>query len=398
MTVPPRPDAALPAAGAPAAARPAAGAAGSSKLCVVLAGGGTAGHVEPALALADALRRLDPQIAITALGTATGLEARLVPARGYPLAEIPRVPLPRTPTLDLLRVPTRLAGAVRAAAAHLDRVRADVVVGFGGYVAVPAYLAARRRGLPSVVHEANARAGIANRLGARLTPYVAAAVDGSGLRGARVLGIPLRAEIGALDRAAMRAHARAALSVSDGPVLLVTGGSQGAQRLNTAVTAAAPDLAAAGVQVLHVAGPAQADAVRAALPPGTYATHQVLPYVERMDLAYAAADLVVCRAGAMTCAELAAVGLPAVYVPLPIGNGEQALNAQPLVEAGGGLVVADAAFDADTVRSTVLPLLHEPARLQTMGAAAARLGHRDADTALAALVLEAVATSPRRRA
>lgn len=357
-------------------------------LSVVVAGGGTAGHVEPALALADALLRRDPATVVTALGTASGLEARLVPARGYALAEIPRVPLPRRPTLDLLRVPGRVAGAVRQTRAHLDRVEADVVVGFGGYVALPAYLAARRRGTPLVVHEANARAGLANRVGARLTPHVAAAVDGSGLGGAVVLGIPLRRPVATLDRAATRAQARAAFGLSEGPVLLVTGGSQGAQRLNAAITGAAGELAAAGVQVLHVAGPKQAEAVSAAV--GESATHHVLPYVDRMELAYAAADLVVCRAGAMTCAELSAVGLPAVYVPLPIGNGEQALNARPVVQAGGGLLVDDADFDPDHVRSSVLPLLTDAARLRAMSASALALGHRDADEALADLVLTAV--------
>ena len=368
----------------------------SRPLSVVVAGGGTAGHVEPALALADALRRRDPATVVTALGTATGLEARLVPARGYPLAEIPRVPLPRRPTPDLLRLPGRVSGAVRQTRAHLDRVGADVVVGFGGYVALPAYLAARRRGTPIVVHEANARAGLANRVGARLTEHVAAAVDGSGLRGARVLGIPLRSAVARLDRSAQRAQARAAFGLGDGPVLLVTGGSQGAMRLNSAVTGAAADLAAAGVQVLHVAGPKQVDTVQAAVQEGlqevvaSAATHHVLAYVDRMELAYAAADLAVCRAGAMTCAELAAVGLPAVYVPLPIGNGEQALNARPVVEAGGGLLVDDAAFDSDYVRGTVLPLLRDADRLGAMERAAAALGHRDADEALVDLVLAAV--------
>jgi UDP-N-acetylglucosamine--N-acetylmuramyl-(pentapeptide) pyrophosphoryl-undecaprenol N-acetylglucosamine transferase len=361
-------------------------------LSVVVAGGGTAGHVEPALALADAVRRRHPDAVVTALGTSSGLEARLVPARGYALAEIPRVPLPRRPTVDLLRVPARLAGAVRRTREHLDRVQADVVVGFGGYVALPAYLAARRRGTPVVVHEANARAGLANRIGARLTPHVAAAVDGSGLKGAQVLGIPLRPQIASLDRAASRAEGRAAFGLpADGPVLLVTGGSQGAQRLNRAVTGAAADLAAAGVVVLHVAGPKQADAVRADLGPDAPATHAVLAYVDRMDLAYAAADLAVCRAGAMTCAELAAVGLPAVYVPLPIGNGEQALNARPVVEAGGGLLVDDASFDAERVRTEVLPLLRDQARLSAMSAAALRHGSRDADSALLEMVLRAVA-------
>ena len=355
-------------------------------LSVVLAGGGTAGHVEPALALADALLRRDPATLVTALGTATGLEARLVPARGYELAEIPRVPLPRRPTVDLLRVPGRVAGAVRETRAHLDRVSADVVVGFGGYVALPAYLAARRRRTPFVVHEANARAGLANRVGARLTPYVAAAVEGSGLAGARVLGIPLRTAVSGLDRDALRAEGRATFGLADGPVLLVTGGSQGARNVNAAVIGAAADLGAAGCQVLHVAGPTNAADVAAQV---SVPTHKVLAYVDRMELAYAAADLVVCRAGAMTCAELAAVGLPAVYVPLPIGNGEQALNARPVVDAGGGLLVDDAAFDADYVRATVLPLLADAGRLEAMGKAAASLGHRDADEALADLVLRA---------
>jgi UDP-N-acetylglucosamine--N-acetylmuramyl-(pentapeptide) pyrophosphoryl-undecaprenol N-acetylglucosamine transferase len=367
--------------------------AAPAPLSVVVAGGGTAGHVEPALALADAVRRLRPDAVVTALGTALGLEARLVPARGYPLAEIPRVPLPRRPTLDLLRLPARVAGAVRRTREHLDRVDADVVVGFGGYVALPAYLAARRRGTPVVVHEANARAGLANRVGARLTRHVAAAVEGSGLSGATVLGIPLRSQISTLDRGAVRAEARRHFGLPEtGPVLLVTGGSQGARRLNTAVTQAAADLAAAGVHVLHVAGPQQADAVTYALGERPPASHVVLPYVDRMDLAYAAADLAVCRAGAMTCAELAAVGLPAVYVPLPIGNGEQALNARPVVDAGGGLLVDDAAFDAERVRSLVLPLLRDAGRLQAMSSAAAGSGHRDAGDALAEMVLQAAQT------
>jgi UDP-N-acetylglucosamine--N-acetylmuramyl-(pentapeptide) pyrophosphoryl-undecaprenol N-acetylglucosamine transferase len=312
-----------------------------------------------------------------------------VPARGYDLAEIPRVPLPRTFGPDLLSVPTRVRQAVKQTRGHLDRVDADVVVGFGGYVSLPAYLAARRRKTPIVVHEANARAGLANKVGARLTPYVAAAVDGTGLPHARVLGIPLRQAISTLDRAAARPAARMAFGLDpEAPVLLVTGGSQGARRVNEAVTSAAADLAAAGVQVLHIAGPKQADAVRAGgpLPP----THRLLAYVDGMDAAYAAADLVLCRAGAMTCAELAAVGLPAVYVPLPIGNGEQALNARPVVAAGGALLVDDAALDAGWIREHVLPLLLDKERLVDMGTRAARLGHRDADLALAELVLEAM--------
>jgi UDP-N-acetylglucosamine--N-acetylmuramyl-(pentapeptide) pyrophosphoryl-undecaprenol N-acetylglucosamine transferase len=337
---------------------------------------------------ADALRRLDPDVGISALGTSEGLESRLVPLRGYDLVVVPKVPLPRRPTVDLLRVPGRLRTAVRTARKHLDDVDASVVVGFGGYVSVPAYLAARRRGTPIVVHEANARAGVANRLGARWAVVVAAAVDGA-IAGAKVIGIPLRRDIATLDRVAARAAARASFGLGDGPVLRVTGGSQGARRINGAVVDAAPALAAAGVQVLHITGPKQADDVRAALgdaPP----THHVVGYVDGMASAYAAADLVLCRSGAMTCAELAAVGLPAVFVPLPIGNGEQALNAGPLVAAGAALLVDDAALDADYLTGTVLPLLTDASRLERMSLALRGLGRADADTELAELVLGAV--------
>lgn len=360
---------------------------GSSGLSVLVAGGGTAGHVEPALALADALVRLAPSTRVFALGTATGLEARLVPARGYPLLEIDRVPLPRRPTLDLLRVPGRLGGAVRQTARHLSEHGIDAVVGFGGYVALPAYLAARRRHTPLVVHEANARPGLANRIGARLTPYVGSTVVGTGLRGEQVLGLPLRQEIAQLDRPSARAEARRAFGLDDRPVLLVTGGSQGARRINDAVVAAARDLVAAGAQVLHVAGPKNAEQVSSDI--GDLPGYHVLPYVDGMAQAYAAADLALCRSGAMTCAELAAVGLPGVYVPLPHGNGEQALNAAGLIAAGGGVLVADDALDAEAVRNVVLPLLTDPGRLAVMGTAAASLGHRDADVALASLVLAA---------
>ena len=355
---------------------------------VVLAGGGTAGHVEPLLNTADALRRRDPSIGVTVLGTSEGLESRLVPLRGYELAVVPKVPLPRRPTVDLLRMPGRLRAAVSAARRHLDEVDASVVVGFGGYVSVPAYLAARRRRTPVVVHEANARAGLANRLGARWAVAVATAVEGTGLPGAQVIGLPLRQSIAHLDRAARRAEARASFGLGDGPVLLVTGGSQGARRINQAVVDAAPALARGGVQVLQITGPRNVEDVRTALGAAPV-THHVVDYVDGMDFAYAASDLALCRAGAMTCAELAAVGLPAVYVPLPIGNGEQALNARPTVDAGGGLLVDDADLDASWLETHVLPLLSDGDRLAAMSQSARRLGHPRADEDLVDLVLGA---------
>ena len=355
-----------------------------SPLSAVLAGGGTAGHVEPALAVADSLRAADPEARIVLVGTATGLESRLVPARGHELAFVPRVPLPRRPTADLISLPIRLRRAIRDAEDILENAQATVVVGFGGYASLPVYLAARRRDVPVVVHEANARAGIANRIGARFAAVVAVANPDCGLRDAQLVGIPLRAAVATLDRAARRAEARAFYGLGDGPVLLVSGGSSGARQINRGIVAGAAALANAGVEVLHHAGLANVDEVAAEV--AAYPTHHVVGYLDRMELAYAAADLMVCRAGAMTCAELSAVGLPAVYVPLPIGNGEQRLNALPIVEAGGGELVSDAAFDGAYVAQNVLSLIGDPSRLATMSAAARISGHSDAAEVMAELV------------
>ncbi len=343
------------------------------------------------MAVADALSALHPGVRITALGTRRGLETRLVPERGYHLELITPVPLPRKPSGDLARLPARVWRAVRETRAVLDRVDADVVVGFGGYVALPAYLAAHglpgwRRRVPVVIHEANARAGLANRVGARTADRILSAVPDSGLRRAEVVGVPVRAAITTLDRAALRAEARAHFGFADDArVLLVFGGSQGAVSLNRAVSGAAADLAAAGVAVLHAHGPKNALELREPRPGDP--PYVAVPYLDRMDLAYAAADLVICRSGAMTVAEVSAVGLPAIYVPLPIGNGEQRLNALPVVNAGGGVVVADPALTPALVAERAAALLTDPPRLAAMTAAAARVGHRDAarQVALAAL-------------
>ena len=354
---------------------------------VVLAGGGTAGHVEPALNTADCLRRHDPGIGITLLGTERGLETRLVPERGYDLRLITPTPLPRRPSGDLVRLPSAVKRSIAEVRAVLSDTGADVLVGFGGYVALPAYLAARNR-VPIVVHEANARPGLANKVGARFTSYIGEAVPGS-IPGARHIAMPLRPAIATLDREAVRAQARATFGLDpDLLTLLVFGGSQGARSLNAATAAAAGRLTERGIQVLHAAGLKNDDQrPEGALGPAPYVA---LPYVDRMDLAYAAADVALCRAGAMTVAELSAVGLPAVYVPLPIGNGEQRLNALPLVEAGGGLLLDDADLDADLLLDVVAPLLLDPDQRHAMAQAAASHGQRDADERLRALVLEAV--------
>lgn len=352
---------------------------------VLLAGGGTAGHTSPLIATADALRRLVPEVEITCLGTPRGLENRVVPEAGYPLELIPPVPLPRKPNADFFKVPARLRGAVKETLAIVDRVQPDVVVGYGGYVSMPAYLASRRRRLPLVIHEQNTLPGLANKVGARVASRVAVSFPDTRLPKAEYVGLPIRRMISQLDRDALRAEGRSTFGLDpDRPTLLVTGGSQGARRLNQSVSGASRFLAEAGVQVLHVVGPKGE-----ASPERTDVPYVVVPYVDRMDLAYAAADLVVCRSGASSLTEAAAVGLPAVFVPLPIGNGEQELNARTVVAVGGGLLVADAALTSEWVAATIPGLITDRERLDVMGKAAADLIPRDADEQLAGIIIDA---------
>jgi UDP-N-acetylglucosamine--N-acetylmuramyl-(pentapeptide) pyrophosphoryl-undecaprenol N-acetylglucosamine transferase len=352
---------------------------------VLLAGGGSAGHTSPLLATADALQRLSPGVEITCLGTRERIEAEVIPAAGYPLEFVPSVPLPRRPTAALLRLLPPLPAPPRAALEVVDRIRPDVVCGFGGFVSVPAYLAARKRHVPLVVHEGNTLPGIANKLGARLTDHVATSFPGTPLPHATYVGLPIRRMIGTLDRAARRDEALTTYGLrADLPVMLVTGGSQGAASINRAALGAAAAFAEGGVQVLHVTGPAHETPA-----PETGTPYVVLGYVDRMDLAYAAADAVLCRSGSNTVTEVAAVGLPGLFVPLPIGNGEQALNARAVIEAGGGLQVDDADLSPAWLATHAVPLLHDRARLATMGAAAAHLVPRDADEKLARMILSA---------
>lgn len=358
---------------------------------IVLAGGGTAGHISPLLAIAAALRSASPGAAILAVGTPSGMETRLVPAAGVELATIDRVPFPRKPSADLVRLPARLSGAVRQAGAILDKAAADVLVGVGGYVCTPMYLAARKRRIPIVIHEANARPGLANRVGAMMTHRVAVAFANTPLRHATHVGMPMRSEISGLDRAAARAAAREALGLDPAqPVLIVTGGSSGAQSINRTIAAAVDRLAGAGIQTLHITGRGKTVLDAAGKPLAADGYRQV-EYIDGMELAYAAADVLLARSGAATVCEVAAVGVPAVLVPLPIGNGEQALNAAGLVAAGGALLVNDRDFTADWVDKELVPLVTDQPRLAAMSANSYRLGIRNADQRMAELILEAVA-------
>ncbi|MFF4601400.1 glycosyltransferase [Streptomyces sp. NPDC001339] len=365
-------------------------------LSVVIGAGGTGGHIYPGLALADALRQAVPDAVISFVGTERGLETRLIPQAGYRLHTVDMIPF--DPSLGARRylLPAALLKSGAQCRAILREQQAQVAVGMGGYPSAPVIVGARMAGLPSLIHESNAVPGRANRFAARLTPHLALAFDRSrehlaGGERAETVGMPLVGPLAELDRAALRPAARTALGVPDSArLLLFNGGSLGAARLTeAAVGLAARYRSRTDLRLLIKTGPAALEETRARLAAnGGAAVAEAVPYLDRMDLAYAAADLVVCRAGSATVAELATIGMPAVLVPYPHAPGDhQTHNARVLSDAGAAELLPDAETSAERLDALIGPLLADPARLAAMGAAADPGTHARAADLLAAKTL-----------
>lgn len=347
----------------------------------LLAGGGTAGHVNPLLALADAIRVDSPEHKVFALGTVEGLEQQLIPARGYELLTVARLPFPRKLNGYALRFPAAFSRAIADCVRILQTKNIDVVVGFGGYASAPAYLAAKKLGIPIVVHEANALPGWANKLGSKYAAATGVAFKGTPLKKAKFVGMPLRKEIESLVGNADKSSARKYFNLDPNTItLLVTGGSLGARKINQTIEDSRKLLSAAGIQVLHiVGGKSEFDEI-------SETDYKRIKYCDRMDLAIAASNFAVARAGASTVSEFAAVGLPALYVPYPIGNGEQKLNVKDLVAAGGGELVLDQDFTPEFVAEKLVPLISNNKVLEKMSSAAKENGISDGTARLLQLV------------
>lgn len=347
----------------------------------LLAGGGTAGHVNPLLALADAIVAKSKKDKVFALGTREGLEQNLVPARGHQLLTVERLPFPRLLDRYSLGFPFRFLRAVRECESYIRNNSIDVVVGFGGYASAPAYLAARNLGVPLIVHEANALPGWANKLGNKFSAATGVTFSGTPLRNATLVGMPLRREIEAICDGGDKSAAREFFNLqADSSTLLVTGGSLGAKKINDAIEESRAVLSAAGIQVLHIIGG------KSDLAEVRDKGYVRIRYCDRMDLAILASDFAISRAGASTVSEFAAAGLPAAYVPYPVGNGEQKLNVTGLVAAGGGLVVLDETLTPEFIARVIVPLLSNSKELSNMSNSARAYGIKNGTSNLLDLV------------
>jgi UDP-N-acetylglucosamine--N-acetylmuramyl-(pentapeptide) pyrophosphoryl-undecaprenol N-acetylglucosamine transferase len=334
---------------------------------IVLAGGGTAGHIEPALAVARTWRANHAGDQIEFLGTKSGLENQLVPAAGFNLSHISKVVIPRKISLSLFVAPTTLTQAFLEARAVLKG--ADLLIGFGGYVSAPAYLAARSLRIPIVIHEANAKPGLANRLGALFTNYLAVAqpVKSGKLSRALITGLPLRSDVSnalqvsSSDWSAARSKAKAALGMSASqPVVAIFFGSQGSVALNKVIADSLPIFEKTGAQLLHAVG-------KSNQLPKAGPNYKPVSYIEDMADTYLAADLIIARSGAVTCSEVNALGKYALFIPLPIGNGEQKVNARLVTEQSRGEIIDQSEFTLQWIEKHLDRLLKNCAMASPAG-------------------------------
>lgn len=360
---------------------------------VVIAAGGTGGHIYPGLALAEAIAEVRPDAGIHFVGTPKGLESELVPAAGYPLHLYDMVQFAGQGWRKAT-VPLALGRATLQARGVLRRLGADVAVSMGGYSGIPLIIAARTARVPSLIHEPGAVPGKANLLAARFTDHLATSFPQTRFAGVelRHVGYPLRRAMTSFDRAALRPEARAAYGLDDRTAMvLVTGGSQGAMSLNRlALGLAARWADRDDVRIVLKAGNRNHEAVEADLAgnPGAHLV-ELVRYIDRMDHAYAAADIGVFRAGAGTVAELAVVELPSILVPFPHDeHDEQLHNAEPLVASGGALLVRDHEATAEVVGPMVEARLADRGSLEVMAEGMRESARPNAATDLARWVLE----------
>ncbi|MGQ0830154.1 MAG: undecaprenyldiphospho-muramoylpentapeptide beta-N-acetylglucosaminyltransferase [Microthrixaceae bacterium] len=359
----------------------------------IVTGGGTAGHVLPALAIAEAIVAAGHRReSVHYVGSLRGIEASLVPPTGFPMTLLPGRGIQRRLTPANVTAAGGLLIAVARSILLVRRLRPAIVIAVGGYASVAVALAAALWRVPVVVAEQNAVPGAANRLIARFARVSAVSYPGTTLPRAVVTGNPVRAEILEIDPARDRHAARRAFGVGEGRrLVLVVGGSLGARRINRAVLDALPRWADRGdLSIHHIVGARDWEEVeRSSSTDLARLEYRRVRYEENMPAALAAADVAICRSGASTCFELAAVGLPAVLVPSPhVTADQQTRNARPLAEAGGAILVPDAELDGSRLVREVDALLGDDTRRAAMAQAALAWARPNAASEIAGLAAE----------
>jgi UDP-N-acetylglucosamine--N-acetylmuramyl-(pentapeptide) pyrophosphoryl-undecaprenol N-acetylglucosamine transferase len=348
-------------------------------MSIALAAGGTAGHIEPALATARAIKAVSPDQDVFIVGTRQGLEAKLVPSAGFRLEVIKAQALPRKLSFTLFKMPFSLFFAKSQAVSILKKNQVKLVIGFGAYVSYPVYLAAKKLKIPVIIHEGNAKPGIANRFFARHAKIIYQCFDNS-LSGATTIGMPLRETISNTKIVQSKDEALKFFKLNPKKkTLLVFGGSQGALKINQALFDVIGLLTAAGYQVLHAVGPNKPIVQTLDI----YPDYHPVSYIDRMDLAYAAADLVVSRSGAMTVAEITALGKVAIFVPFASGNGEQSLNIKELISKGGAFTITDSELTGERLFALINEIFKSPGKFGQVSEVSASFGKRDAAQVLA---------------
>lgn len=349
----------------------------NGRMKVMITGGGTGGHTSPAVAIIEELRRRDPQLLIQWVGKAGSIEERVSKRAEVPFRAVPVEGWPRQKKLRRAWVAVKMAAGLARATTYIRKFRPQVVIGVGGYVSVPLLWAAQRFEIPTVIHEQNMRLGMANKLLAEKAARIYLAFDGvEGIptqTPRKVVGNPVRMEFAAPPP---RAEARRGLDLDPAvPVVLIVGGSQGAQSINAAVAGMLKSFSAQEAQFLWMTGPAGANAARDAAAKAPV-TASVYAFIDDMAAACAAADLIICRSGASTTAEIALMGKPSIMVPYPHAtDNHQEANARAFETADAGVVLLDKECTPERLGALVKRLLDDPVRRDAMAKAAHGLAH-----------------------
>ena len=358
---------------------------------VIISGGGTGGHVFPAISIADALKRIDRNVVIHFVGARGRLEMSRVPRAGYEISGLPISGFERRMSLSNVSLGFKLIKSLGKAGKIISSFKPDVVVGVGGYASGPVLRVAQMKGIPTIIQEQNSYAGMTNKLLAKKARIICVAYEGMEkyfpAEKIRLLGNPVRKDLAGLDKKKKEALEYFSLE-SSAPVVLVLGGSGGSRTINESLAACLPGLERERIQLIWQTGRFYYDRMKEELEKSQAGQARIHDFIDRMDLAYAAADIVVSRAGAITISELSMLGLPAILVPSPnVADDHQTKNAMALLQRKAALMIKDSEA-AEKLGDTIIGLVNNPQKQKELSANIASMAFNDADQLIAGEIMK----------